>query len=193
MAMPPTEAYLRSARVNLGDHDICYRCDAFEKNHDGTCELCGLTDRIDRCVREWCPYCKVPELSDFYLARCTERAPHNSKDVISAPIVGPLAHGYDTSNAFRIDGTLCTYAILCGQHVKVGKSRSVRKRLAQLQTGMPLPAFIMGSVLGDCEKEVHRKLEDRGVKRTNGEWFEYDNEARKVLAAFRLITPAEWG
>jgi hypothetical protein len=182
MGLPLTPKQMKQARVHPGEHLLCYRCDSFEKNHDGTCEMCGLIDRIGACVREWCPYCKRAELSDYYSKRCTKRTPLDGER-IRKPIVGPLVDPMDMGLPAYAIGPICTYAILCGSHVKIGKSKNVAKRLAQLQTATPLPPQLLSVVHGDCEKNVHRHLECRGVKRTNGEWFEYNDETASILTS----------
>lgn len=176
MGKPLTGTQMRLAGVRLGSHDLCYRCDSFEKNSDGTCELCGLTDRIDRCVFEWCPYCKKPNLENYYIERCTAGGATRH----SAPIVGPLTTQYIPSVS------VFTYAILCGSHVKIGRSKDPARRFAQLRTGAPVPPRIVGIVAGDVERSVHRRLHDAGVKRTNGEWFEYSDVVGAVLAEYRF-------
>ena len=182
MAHPLTAKQMKQARVHPGEHQLCYRCDSFEKNYDGTCELCGLADRMGECVQEWCPYCKRADLAAYYSKHCRTRPPRD-RETARKPIVGPLINPLDYGlPAFAI-GPVCTYAILCGVHVKIGKSKNVSRRLAQLQTGMPLPAEVIGVVHGDCEKRVHGHLEQRGIKRTNGEWFEYSKETESILAS----------
>jgi hypothetical protein len=176
MGRPPTEEHLRRVGAHYGSHELCYRCDSFEKNSDGTCELCGRTDRMASCVQEWCPYCKGTRNEAHYREKCSLGGePRHRAAIFTTP--DALVFGA---------GAVRTYAIICGSYVKIGRSRDPQRRLTQLQTGAPLPARMLSSIIGDRESEIHRHLEVRGVRRTNGEWFEYDEDAKRVLSAYGL-------
>ena len=58
--------------------------------------------------------------------------------------------------------------------VKVGRSRNVQARIAQLQTGCPQPlrVILLGVGMGHRERGIHRLLRRY---RTSGEWFTEDS------------------
>jgi Meiotically up-regulated gene 113 len=73
------------------------------------------------------------------------------------------------------------YAVQASAHVKVGTTEEIRKRVKLLQVGNPYRLNVIGmvdrsvSVDGDGahdERTAHRLLEDAGVRRAHGEWFE---------------------
>lgn len=80
-----------------------------------------------------------------------------------------------------------TYAVLCGSHVKVGRSSNVQQRIRQIQGGVPLPVSLLGCVDEDIERTLHVLLEENGVIRTHGEWFEYTVQAHDTLMSMGLV------
>lgn len=87
--------------------------------------------------------------------------------------------------------TMYTYAMLCGESVKVGRSYNVLQRLKQLQTSNPRPISLLGVLEGDHERAIHVHLKNSGVRRITGEWFEYNEETRAALVAKRIVGTAE--
>ena len=83
-----------------------------------------------------------------------------------------------------------TYAITDGLSIKIGKSENVDARINQLQTGNPRYLMLLGCVDGDIERQVHDILQQRGVRRFAGEWFEDCERARSVLT--ELDFRARW-
>ena len=75
-----------------------------------------------------------------------------------------------------------TYAARCGDFVKVGRTGDIKRRLAQLQVGNPLPVTLHGYCARDVERSAHEHLEICGVERVHGEWFRWDDETKYVLA-----------
>lgn len=57
--------------------------------------------------------------------------------------------------------------------VKVGRSKNPDRRLKQLQTGSPHPLRLIlhAPGRGDLERQIHRLMKDRRIRRS-GEWFE---------------------
>ena len=69
--------------------------------------------------------------------------------------------------------------------IKIGKSKSPKQRLHQLQTGYPTKLYIWGfcrNISPLNEKEIHKKLKNY---RLSGEWFELTNEVREVVEQIR--------
>ena len=90
-----------------------------------------------------------------------------------------------------------TYAIRCGDFVKVGKTRDLATRISSMQTGCPLPLVLHGYVEGDIEAATHEYLEFCGHERVRGEWFAFDDEITYALAGMGiwpldLRERAEW-
>lgn len=59
-----------------------------------------------------------------------------------------------------------------GGPVKIGKARSVEKRLAALQTAHPYKLTVIATIQNggrEMERKLHRRFADR---RLNGEWFD---------------------
>ena len=62
------------------------------------------------------------------------------------------------------------YFIRAGENVKIGFSRDVSQRLAQLQTFFPFPLELLASLPGSAltERQMHRRFK---CSRVTGEWF----------------------
>jgi DNA-binding XRE family transcriptional regulator len=60
------------------------------------------------------------------------------------------------------------------QFVKIGFTKNINKRLAQLQTSSPVKLEVLHLIEGNVslEKELHQKFKEF---RTSGEWFNYDS------------------
>jgi hypothetical protein len=73
------------------------------------------------------------------------------------------------------------YAIACGKLVKVGRARSIRRRMKELQGSQPLPLRFIAhlSTNPDDEGAWHERL---SAFRVRGEWFRLCDE---VLALFQ--------
>lgn len=63
---------------------------------------------------------------------------------------------------------MVTYFMLCGSHMKIGKSENAEVRLKAIQTGSPETVVLLGTQDGDNEIYWHRKFANL---RRNGEWF----------------------
>jgi excisionase family DNA binding protein len=77
------------------------------------------------------------------------------------------------------------YAIACGQYVKIGKARNIKRRMATLQACNPEPLKLLAVLSEDPADETmfHQRF---AAYRHSGEWFRVEGE----LAAFLSITPA---
>lgn len=64
--------------------------------------------------------------------------------------------------------------------VKIGKAKNLKKRLATLRTGCPVPIEVRAAVrfTEGLEGWLHDALKD---KRRDGEWFVYDEEMAEVV------------
>jgi hypothetical protein len=77
------------------------------------------------------------------------------------------------------------YLIRSGDHVKIGISRNIKARLADLQVGNPVPLAIIATFAfadaGPVERAVHERFADARVR---GEWFQLKEGDLEVLANF---------
>lgn len=75
------------------------------------------------------------------------------------------------------------YVIQAGEFVKIGISRNVQARLAELQTGNPLPLAILDAFEFADAEQVERALHQRFANaRVQGEWFRLTAEDLEALA-----------
>ena len=79
------------------------------------------------------------------------------------------------------DPSTKTYLIRSGDYCKIGKAVNVRKRLAELQCGNPLPLDLIHAHGHDCEKELHERF---APMREKGEWFRIEGDLANYLRAF---------
>ena len=85
------------------------------------------------------------------------------------------------------------YAIcdIAGEYVKVGKAKSINKRLAQLQTANPSRLIVVGlrkvyvSEALVYEATIHRRLKQYHVL---GEWFRYTDAVYQILGEGLLMS-----
>jgi len=78
------------------------------------------------------------------------------------------------------------YLIACGELHKIGIASDIAKRVAQMQTGNPLPLTLVGhmkcSAPALVEANLHKTYEG---KRASGEWFRLDRaDVADILARF---------
>lgn len=68
------------------------------------------------------------------------------------------------------------YLIRCGEHYKIGITKTVSRRLTQFSTKLPVKPELVCSIpspdMYTLEKELHNRFAD---KRSNGEWFALDD------------------
>lgn len=76
----------------------------------------------------------------------------------------------------------CVYFARAGARIKIGWSRQVATRLAQLQTGNAAPIELLGVLPGarSRERELHERFADA---RVSGEWFEATPELLAYITA----------
>ena len=76
------------------------------------------------------------------------------------------------------------YFIVRGDEVKVGTTRNLTKRFAELQTGSPDNYLLFGTMPGNkvIERMLHKKWKPYHIR---GEWFTFSNEIRRFAIQFR--------
>ena len=74
--------------------------------------------------------------------------------------------------------------------IKIGKSEvgSLEYRIQALQTGNPRPLLIVGIIIGNVEKELHRKFKRYKV---SGEWFRAGPNLVAYIAEHREKIPEQ--
>jgi len=74
------------------------------------------------------------------------------------------------------------YAIMAGQHIKIGWARDLDKRLATLQTSSPKRLQLLGSIIGFCSDEgrLHERFARYHIR---GEWYRDAPAIREFFAA----------
>lgn len=85
-----------------------------------------------------------------------------------------------------------TYAISNGRAIKVGRAHDIRARLATLQTANPERLKLVATHQCDIESFAHARLEEQGVKRLSGEWFEQSEFALNELGAIGFAFEEEF-
>ena len=76
--------------------------------------------------------------------------------------------------------------------VKVGITTSIKRRLAELQTGSPQQLHLLGWVRGDAqvEQQLHAALKPHQIR---GEWFEREHALAALAAISAQIEPSACG
>jgi hypothetical protein len=94
--------------------------------------------------------------------------------------LAPTIVAMETALAKR-DGT-CVYFAEADGRIKIGWSRKVATRVAQLQTGSPVPIKLLGVTPGgrSLERELHHRF---AADRLTGEWFTATPELLACIAA----------
>lgn len=100
---------------------------------------------------------------------------------VYAPPLKNIGSETDVSQGF-------VYLMRCGWHHKIGKTKNVRRRLAQIQTGNPYKVELIHSIPCDDMAEVESALHKHFAQwRTNGEWFEFAGEISEEDVVSRLL------
>lgn len=107
-----------------------------------------------------------PDLDALHRCLAEHFAAHRN-DMIGAYLAGPI-EAVEKAIAAR-DGSSVYFADAGGQ-IKIGWSKKVSQRLAQLQTGSASPIKLLGTMPGGLavERRVHAKF---AHLRLSGEWF----------------------
>jgi hypothetical protein len=85
--------------------------------------------------------------------------------------------------AYGETGMVFTYIIQCEStgFLKIGKSRTPKARMKNMQTGCPSKLQMVWSWPEDIERELHSHFESRKVR---GEWFDVDIDEAIAIASF---------
>lgn len=79
----------------------------------------------------------------------------------------------------RLDGGI-VYFVRCDERVKIGYTRNIGSRLSQFRTSNGKPVELLLTIPGGREEE--RALHQKFARfRTQGEWFRYVPEIRRVI------------
>lgn len=75
------------------------------------------------------------------------------------------------------------YFVLCGRHIKIGRSGDIQKRIAAITSSHP-ESSVIAIVDGDAdvERAFHKKL---SRQRVSGEWFSDCTEVRVAIQRFQ--------
>ena len=79
--------------------------------------------------------------------------------------------------------TTLTYVVEVVGHgyIKIGKTTDLYARLNTIQNGCPYEVRLIARLRGDVESMLHAALVDQRVR---GEWFVYNDKAKRVIALF---------
>lgn len=120
----------------------------------------------------------MPYFREVFRHLAEQRAANRANAV--GAFLGGAVDAMEAGLAAR-DGS-SVYFASAGNRVKIGWSKQVGTRLAQLQTGNPDPIKLLGTVPGGRAKE--RKIQDRFAHaRVHGEWFEATPELLAFIGA----------
>jgi len=77
--------------------------------------------------------------------------------------------------------------------VKIGKAERPEERIGGVQTGNPLPLYLVGVIDKNIEKELHQRFQDcktdrNGENKLSGEWFYLTKEIKSYIEHNATIT-----
>lgn len=112
------------------------------------------------------PLAELPHLDETLKAIAAEYAANRTNPV--GAFLAPTVSAVEDAIAQR-DGS-SVYFAAAGDRIKIGWSRKVANRIAQLQTGNPEPVMLLATMPGGVskERELHRRF---AHARLAGEWF----------------------
>lgn len=114
----------------------------------------------------WRDLAELPHIDEVYRF-AAEQHVANRSNLVGAHLE-PAVHAMETTIAAR-DGSSVYFADAGGQ-IKIGWSKKVSARLAQLQTGSAVPIKLLGTTPGG--RAVERRIHERFAHlRLSGEWF----------------------
>lgn len=127
-------------------------------------ELYSFEPDADSRIHE--PMTEMPHLDEIH-RHLAEHYAANRGNLIGVHLE-PAVKAIETAIAAR-DGS-SVYFAAAGERIKIGWSRRVSGRLAQLQTGSAEPIRLLGTVAGG--RALERRLHDQfDHLRLSGEWF----------------------
>lgn len=112
------------------------------------------------------PVAELPHLDEALRAVAADYAANRANPI--GALLGPAVRAMEEAIAQR-DGT-SVYFAAAGDRIKIGWSRRVGSRIAELQTGNPDPVVLLATMPGSRgrERELHRQFANA---RLAGEWF----------------------
>lgn len=123
------------------------------------------------------------DLDDMWFAKTSATDVTQSYNAMEA-----LRH-FIKKHVFKIDGYV--YILQSGQHYKIGKTKSVDQRVAQISPKTPMPIKLLHSIACDdmswAETQLHRHF---ASYRTNGEWFLLPQDQLTWLLSLKTISRA---
>jgi hypothetical protein len=158
--------------------------------HDTYCQIwtdyeCGETYTYDAGQADGRKYVSqgiaaMPFLDEVYRLLAEQRAAHRGDPI--GPFLDPMLAAMESAIAAR-DGASIYFADAGGQ-IKIGWSRKVSARLAQLQVGCASPLKLLGTMPGGLA--VERRIHERFAHlRLSGEWFTAAPELLAYIAEGR--------
>lgn len=130
-------------------------------------------------TRDWStPLGEMPFLDEVFRYVASEYAANRANPL--GGFLAPAVRALEDAVARR-DGS-SVYFAECDGRVKIGWSRKVASRIAQLQTGSSSAITLLGVVAGG--RSLERRLHERfAACRVNGEWFDLTPELRSYIAS----------
>lgn len=154
---------------------------------DLECSVCGgdyfvHTGRTDSHYNR--PLAELPHIDETLKVIAAELAANRS-NAIGAFLL-PAANAIEDAIAQR-DGS-SVYFAAAGDRIKIGWSRKVASRIAQLQTGNPEPVRLLATMPGGVskERELHRRF---AHARLAGEWFTATPDLEEFVSALSAGHP----
>jgi hypothetical protein len=120
----------------------------------------------------------MPHFADVFKFVAEQHAANRANPI--GAFLRPAVVAMETSLAEATGSSV--YFARSGDRIKIGWSRQVATRLAQLQTGNAAPIELLGVVPGgrSAERELHSRF---AADRVSGEWFEASPELLAHITA----------
>lgn len=120
----------------------------------------------------------IPHFSEVFAYLSQQHAANRANPL--GVFIRPAVEAMERALAER-DGS-CVYFAEADGRVKIGWSRKVATRIAQLQTGSAAPITLLGTTPGGValERRLHQQF---AAARVAGEWFEATPELRAYVEA----------
>lgn len=131
------------------------------------------------------PIDQMPFFEDVYRFLVSQHAAHRRDPI--GDFLAPAVDAMDTALAARNGARV--YFAKAGDRIKIGWSRKVGVRIAQLQTGNPAPVQLLATVPGAraLERQLHTRFAEH---RVSGEWFRDDPDLVTYIARLNAGHPS---
>lgn len=162
-----------TCQVDVELHGGCFRL--WEAEYQTLCSDSYYFGDWGRTVR---PVAEMPFFDALFRYLTAEFASNRGNPL--GEFLGFAVHAMEAVVAER-DGSSVYFAESAGR-VKIGWSKKVATRIAQLQTGCPEPIRLLATTPGGLglERRLHQQF---AAARVNGEWFELTPELRAHIEA----------